>query len=97
MAKLFVYYPRHEGCGFDRDYYLSKHAPIVQAAWGSAGLQGIAIDWPFDESQPFACLATLEFESQTAIDAALSSAATPDVLADVVNFTDIQPVIYRAT
>ncbi|RVQ66014.1 EthD family reductase [Croceicoccus ponticola] len=97
MAKLIVYYPRHEGCRFDRDYYLATHVPIVGDAWTEAGMTGAEIEWPFDDTQPFACLIGIAFADQGAIDAALGSAATAGVLADVANFTDITPSLYRTT
>ena len=96
MPKLIVYYPRHDGCSFDRGYYEAKHVPMVSEGWGPLGLTGAEIAWPADEGQPFACHATLEFADASAIDAALGSAATAGILADVANFTDIQPGIYRS-
>ncbi|WP_066554850.1 EthD family reductase [Croceicoccus bisphenolivorans] len=95
MAKLMVYYPRHEGCRFDRSYYEGAHMALVAEAWGPAGMSGAAIEWPVDDQQPFACLVALDFPDQAAIDSALCCAATPGVLADVAVFTDIKPGIYR--
>lgn len=95
MAKLIVYYPRHEGHKFDRDYYKGTHMDVVNDAWGPHGLIGADVSWPYDDSQPFACLVALNFGSQDEIDAALGSPGTPGVLADVARFTDIEPAIYR--
>lgn len=96
MARLIVSYPRHDGCRFDRDYYLNTHLSVVKSAWEPTGLTGTAVDWPHDDTQPFACMIALEFADQAAIDASLGSASTPGVLADVARFTDIQPTLYRA-
>ena len=95
MAKLMVLYPRHEGCGFDRDYYMSTHLQIVTEAWGEQGMTGADIEWPFDDSQPFVCIAAVEFVDQAAIDKTLTAPATQGVMADLPNFTDIQPTLYR--
>lgn len=95
MPKLIVYYPRHDGCEFDRDYYEVNHVKLVQDAWEPVGMTGKEVFWPHDDAQPFACMIALSFTDNAAIDAALSSAATPGVMADVAKFTDIKPGIYR--
>lgn len=95
MAKLVVAYPRHDGATFDSAYYEGTHVPLVAEHWGPAGMTSAEILWPADAAQPYACMVVLSFASDSAIDAALGSPATPTVLADVPKFTDIQPVIYR--
>ncbi|MFN3991100.1 MAG: EthD family reductase [Erythrobacter sp.] len=95
MANLVVSYPRHEGARFDADYYRDTHIPLVERAWGPVGMTGAQILWPADNAQPHAAMVVLSFASSAAIDAALGSPATPEVLGDVAKFTDIQPVIYR--
>ncbi len=40
-------------------------------------------------------MVVLSFANSAAIDTALSSPATPEVLGDVAKFTAIQPLIYR--
>ena len=96
MARLYVYYPRHEGHTFDREYYLGTHMTIVNDAWGPHGLKSADVTWPYDDAQPFACMVALNFDEQGQIDKALAAPETPGVLADVAKFTDIQPAIYRA-
>ena len=96
MAHLVVSYPRHEGANFDADYYRNTHIPLVERAWGPAGMTGAQILWPADDSQPFAAMVVLSFADSTAIDAAMGSPATPEVLGDVPKFTNIQPVLYRS-
>lgn len=95
MPRLIVTYPRHEGCHFDRDYYLDTHMGVVDAAWGAMGMTGAEVMWPVDDAQPFACMIAIDFPDQASIDASLGCAATPGVLADVARFTDIQPLVYR--
>lgn len=96
MATLIVSYPLAEGKTFDREYYLSTHIPLARSAWGELGLQAAEILFPAAGLQPLAGMTILRFESQAAIDAALSSPETVKVLGDVANFTNIAPVIFRA-
>ena len=95
MANLVVSYPLHEGATFDADYYRDIHIPLVEASWGACGMTGAEILWPADDTQPVAAMVVLRFRDPAAIDAAMSSPATAAVMADIANFTNIQPSIYR--
>lgn len=95
MANLVVSYPQHEGARFDAEYYGKTHIPLVEQSWGVFGLTGAEILWPADSGQPAAAMVVLRFEDSTAIDTALGSPGTAAVMADIANFTDIAPVIYR--
>lgn len=96
MATLIVSYPLTQGSTFDREYYLSTHIPLAQAAWGNFGLQNAEILFPAAGPQPLAGMTILRFEGQAAIDAALGSPETAKVIGDIANFTNITPVIFRA-
>lgn len=96
MATIVVAYPAGEGAKFDRAYYAEKHIPLAQQAWGDKGLIGAEVLFPHGDGQPYAGMVTLKFESQAAIDQALASAGTAQVMADVPNFTNILPVMFRA-
>lgn len=95
MAHLVVSYPKHAGATFDAAYYRDTHIPLVEEAWGDCGLTGADILWPADEDQPNAAMVVLTFRDSAAIDAAMASPRTPEVLGDVANFTNIQPSLYR--
>ncbi|GLZ87027.1 ethyl tert-butyl ether degradation protein EthD [Metapseudomonas resinovorans] len=96
MATLTVSYPLSAGATFDRDYYLSTHVPLVQAAWAEFGLQSAEVLFPAAGPQPLAGLVLLRFADQAGVDAALASPRTREVIGDVLNFTNISPVIFRA-
>lgn len=95
MATLVVRYPMHKGAMFDADYYTKTHIPLVEKAWRSHGLTGAEILFPHG-AQPDAAMALLRFRDQAAIDAAMASPDTADVMGDVPKFTDISPALYRA-
>lgn len=95
MASLVVSYPKQDGATFDADYYRDTHIPLVEKHWSSFGMTGAEIFWPADDDQPNAAMVVLGFSSGDAIDAALGSAGTAEVMGDVPNFTNIQPTIYR--
>lgn len=95
MANLVVSYPLHEGATFDADYYRDTHIPLVEQSWGECGMTGTEILWPADADQPAAAMVVLRFRDTAAIDAAMVAPATGAVMADIANFTNIQPSIYR--
>ncbi|NKJ42956.1 MULTISPECIES: EthD family reductase [unclassified Novosphingobium] len=95
MATLIVSYPAQEGARFDTAYYTGTHIPLVERLWTAHGFTQAEVLFPAGE-QPWKAAVLLRFASQAAIDAALASPDTPEILGDVANFTDIAPVIYRA-
>ena len=42
MIKVTIFYPFHQGCWFDKDYYLQQHLPLSKSIFGKF-LKGIAI------------------------------------------------------
>lgn len=96
MIKVSVLYPNGEGKTFDMDYYMNSHAPLVTDTLGDAlvevsydkGLAGGAPNSP----APFVAIANLFFSSMEEFGEAFSTGA-PILIADIPNFTNIEPVI----
>jgi uncharacterized protein (TIGR02118 family) len=88
MIRLSVFYPKTEGADFDHEYYRDKHVPLAVKAWG---LSGAEIDKGLDG--PYVAAVHFTFESMEAMGAAMGSSSTGDVMADVANYTTIQPVL----
>ena len=88
MIRLSVLYPATEGATFDHDYYRDKHVPLAVKTWG---LDGADIDKGIDG--PYVAAVHFTFESLDALQAAMAGEGTGDVLADVANYTSIQPVL----
>ena len=88
MIRLTVMYPKTEGASFDHDYYRDKHVPLALKTWG---LDGAEIDKGVDG--PYVAAVHFRFESLEALQAAMGAAGTGEVIADVANYTTIQPVM----
>ncbi len=96
MIKVSVFYPNTEGKKFDMNYYLDHHVPLVSSSLGEAlqsasfesGLAGGAPGAP----APFVAGATMLFNSMEEFGQAFA-AASGTLMADLPNFTDIEPVI----
>jgi uncharacterized protein (TIGR02118 family) len=95
-AALFVTYPKTGGDRFDRDYYVATHLPLVVSKWRQYGLSSAEAYFPAGDGATERAIAVLTFASDEAIGVALGSPETPVVLADLPNFTDIEPVLSRA-
>lgn len=88
MIRLSVLYPKGEGTTFDHDYYRDKHIPLAVSVWGPEGAEiDRGVDGPFEAAVHF------RFSSQDAVAAAMSNPRTSELLDDVKNYTNIEPVI----
>jgi len=82
---------------FNLDYYLNTHTPLVEKLFTPHGLKkiqvlkGVGGLFPGSPAD-FGIVATLHFESLEGLQAALS-AAGPEILGDIGNFTDIPPKV----
>jgi uncharacterized protein (TIGR02118 family) len=88
MIRVSVFYPTTEGATFDHDYYRDKHVPLACKSWGLSGAQ---IDKGIDG--PNVAAVHFTFDSLEAVQSALGSPGTADVMADVANYTTIVPVL----
>jgi len=97
MATLSVVYPQASGASFDYDYYRDKHLPLAVERWANAGLvRGEALlgkTSPDGSDPPFFAIGIIHFESMDALNAALSGEHASEIIGDIRNFTDVQPVL----
>jgi uncharacterized protein (TIGR02118 family) len=88
MIRMSVLYPKTEGATFDHDYYANSHVPLALSTWGidSAEIDK-GVNGPYEAAVHFT------FADMDAMGAALGAPGTADVMADVANYTTIEPVI----
>lgn len=95
MTIVTVVYPATKS--FDYDHYQAVHLALLDEHWREHGYSGASIYRgvaALDGSPaPHALIGLLEFRDDAALQAALASPGTPDILADVANFTDAPPAI----
>jgi uncharacterized protein (TIGR02118 family) len=96
MIKVSVFYPNSAGCRFDMDYYVRKHIPMVQKKLGAA-LKGVAVEQGLSGSAPgtpatYVACGHLLFETVEAFQASFGPHSEA-ILADVPNYTNLQPII----
>jgi uncharacterized protein (TIGR02118 family) len=88
MIRLSVFYPATEGAKFDHDYYRDKHVPLAVSTWGVERYEiDKGVNGPYEAAVHFF------FPSTDAIGEAMGSEGTGAIMADVANYTDIQPVM----
>jgi len=76
------------GTYFDRDYYVDVHLPLALACWQRHGLESAAAFFPRDADAVDISVGIYRFRDEAALHAALASAETAAVMADVPRFTD---------
>jgi len=96
MIKVSVLYANTAGKKFDRNYYAKTHMPMVQQKLG-APCRRIEIDYGLaggapGSAPPFFAIVHLYFDSVEAFQAAFSPHAEV-ILADIPNYTNVEPVI----
>ncbi|HTR47174.1 MAG TPA: EthD family reductase [Verrucomicrobiae bacterium] len=96
MIKVSVFYPNKEGARFDMDYYLQKHMPMVRQKMASA-MKGMGVEQGISGGMPgaplpYRVIAFMTFDSVEAYQSAFSAHAQT-IMADVPNYTDLQPVV----
>lgn len=93
-ATVTVLYPAQEGYTFDMDYYLKKHMPLVTEKWGSFGLKSYYVTDLRSEKQDYTVQATMIWENLEGF-AKAGEAHGPEVMGDVKNFSNVQPIVIR--
>jgi uncharacterized protein (TIGR02118 family) len=96
MIKASALYPYEEGKRFDLDYYLNRHLPLARELWGSA-CKGMEVDEGIRAGEPgskplYIVMFHVYFDSEEAYLAALLP-HMDTLVADIPNYTDIQPII----
>jgi uncharacterized protein (TIGR02118 family) len=95
MIKVSVLYPNEKGKKFDMDYFLNTHLPLVGEKLGAA-LKGTAAEQGLGGGEPgspptYIAMVHMNFDSLEAFQSAFGPHAET-IMADVPNYTDIQPV-----
>jgi uncharacterized protein (TIGR02118 family) len=95
MIRVSVMYPHRQGGRFDLDYYVESHMALVRRKLAPHGLVRTEVDKGVNaggQPQPFAAAGHLYFETVEAFQSAFKSAAG-ELMADVPNYTDLQPQV----
>lgn len=96
MVRVTVIYPNNGG-RFDVDYYLAKHMPMVEQKLKAYGMKGWSVSKGVGGFAPgsapaYLMQASLDVESIAQLQAGMA-AESASIMADIPNYTDIQPAI----
>lgn len=93
MIRVSVSYPRGENDRFDFEYYLKNHMPLVKERLSPLTAEVDAgIPNPFGQPSPNIAIGYMTFDSMEQFVTSFSAAA-PELMADIPNYTDIEPVV----
>ena len=96
MPIVYITYSGNASTRFDRDYYRTHHLPLVMNSWKKYGLETLSILYPEDTSSKTIAICECTFRDDAAVKASFEAPETPQVMADVQNFTDVPPRQTRA-
>lgn len=97
MIRISVLYPNGDGATFDHDYYANNHMALVREKLSEHGLVRVEVDKGLaggqpDAPAPFVAAGYLFFASIADFQAAFGVGGA-DIMADVPNYTNIEPQI----
>jgi uncharacterized protein (TIGR02118 family) len=78
-------------------FFRTKSMPLVGQRWANAGLIGgealLGSAAPDGSESPYFAIGILHFDTDESLQAALSGEHAAEVIGDISNFTDVQPVM----
>ncbi len=93
MVTLSVLYPKNATSTFDHAYYRDTHTPLVQSRFAPESLTILhGLPGPDGSAPTYELIALISFSSPDQLNAALSTHGA-EVVGDIANFTNVQPVI----
>ena len=96
MITMYVTYSGDAAAPFDRAYWIDSHLPLVRECWEPHGLVSVAGFFPSGDGRGLVAIAPCVFRDEAAMRTALASPESARVMADVINFTSIEPSRSRA-
>ena len=91
MITMYVTYAGDADTPFDRDHWINVHLPLVRECWGPHGLVSASGFFPQGGGGGLIAIAPTVFRDEAAMNAALASADTARVMADVKKVTAVEP------
>lgn len=97
MIRVTAMYPRTSESHFDLDYYQNKHLPLVRERFNSLGMLRVGFDEGLGglgpgEPPTYMAIGYLEFGTMEDLQRCLAAHA-PEIIGDIPNFTNVQPII----
>jgi uncharacterized protein (TIGR02118 family) len=91
MITMLVTYAGDERTPFDRDHWINVHLPLVRESWRPYGLVSAGGFFPRGDGAGLIAVAAVNFRDEAAMETALNSPATAQVMADVDIVTAVKP------
>ena len=91
MITMLVTYAGDEPTPFDREHWINVHFPLVRESWGPYGLVSAGGFFPQGDGAWLIAVGVVNFRDEAAMEAALNSPNTAQVMADVDIVTAVKP------
>ncbi|MBT2246021.1 EthD family reductase [Sphingobium sp. BHU LFT2] len=91
MITMLVTYAGDIHTPFDRDHWINVHFPLVRDSWGPYGLVSAGGFFPQGDGAGLIAVGVVNFHDAVAMEAALNSPETAQIMADVDIVTALRP------
>ena len=91
MITMLVNYTGDGQTPFDRKHWINVHFPLVRESWGPYGLVSAGGFFPQGDGAGLIAVGVVNFRDEVAMEAALNSPETTQVMADVDIVTAVKP------
>lgn len=91
MITMLVTYAGDKQTPFDRDHWINVHFPLVRECWGPYGLVSAGGFFPQGDGAALIAVGVVNFRDEAAMEAALNSPETAQIMADVDIVTAVKP------
>jgi uncharacterized protein (TIGR02118 family) len=97
MIRVNITYTATSGSRFDHDYYVTRHVPLFRRLLAGHGIGAVTVDQGLGSLVPgapaaYTCVVSVAFDTIEQVQQGMAAHGA-EILGDIPNFTDIQPVI----
>ena len=93
---ITVLFPNEEDAKYDKKYYVEHHMPLIERHWKKYGVQSWSVTdfcpGPDGADPIYTFGSVVIWESKQGVEKAFQSAEVAEVMSDVTNFSNKQPV-----
>ena len=93
---ITVVFPTHADSNYNIDYYVSHHMPLIERHWKKFGLKSWSVTKfapGLDGNPPlYAFGSVVSWENEEGMKEAFGSPEAAEIMGDVPNFSNVQPI-----
>lgn len=93
---ITVLFPNEQDANYDKNYYVNHHMPLIEQHWKKYGVQSWSVtdfsSGPDGANPVYTFGSVVTWESKEGVERAFQSPEVAEIMSDVPNFSNKQPV-----